>query len=170
MRKIIAVLALLPCLASCVIDGDSEDYYGTGLLEEGTTAPDFIIRTDDYPDGFALSSLQGKNVVLEFWASWCPDCQEATPDMLDLYNTFASADTLFVGFSFDTDEDDWRAYINNNGMNWIQCREQTSWKESEVAAAYNVQWIPTLYLIDKEGKVAFATVDISEMREKLSNN
>lgn len=161
---------MLSCLAACVFDGDSEDNYGTGLLEEGTTAPDFIIRTDDNPDGFTLSSLQGKNVVLEFWASWCPDCQEATPDMLDLYNTFVSDDLLFVGFSFDTDEDDWRAYINDNGMNWIQCCELTPWKDSEVAAAYNVKWIPTFYLIDREGKVAFATVDISEMRGKLFNN
>ncbi len=150
-----------------MIDGDSDDYYGTGLLQEGVAAPDFIIRTDSFPDGFALSELRGRYVVLEFWASWCPDCQAATPAMLDLYNTFSSEDILFVGFSFDTDEEEWRTYVNDNRMNWIQCCELTPWKESAVAEAYNVNWIPTLYLIDKDGNVAFATVTLSEMKEKL---
>lgn len=161
-------MALFPCMAACVVDGDSSDNYGTGLLEEGVAAPDFVIVSDSFPDGITLSMLRGRYVVLEFWASWCPDCQEATPDMVDMYNTFSSEDILFVGFSLDTDEEAWRSYINDNAMSWIQCCEFTSWKESAVAAAYNVKWIPTLYLIDKVGNVAFATVVLSEMRERLS--
>ncbi|MCD8290341.1 MAG: TlpA family protein disulfide reductase [Prevotella sp.] len=156
-------------MVSCVFGGDSDDDYGTGLLQVGTVAPDFFIYTDDFPDGFALSSLRGKNVVLEFWASWCPDCQEATADMVDLYQSFGWDDMLFVGFSFDTDKDEWQSYIKDNEMDWIQCCELTPWKDSKVATAYNVKWIPTFYLIDKDGIVVFATVDISEMREELLN-
>ncbi len=169
VKQIMAVAALLTCLSACVIDSDSDDYGGEGLLEEGTVAPDFMIYTDDFPDGFALSSLRGRYVVLEFWASWCPDCQAATPDMKNLYDTFASEDMVFVGFSLDTDEADWRAYIKENEMNWLQYCEFIPWKDSAVASAYHVNWIPTVYLIDKEGRVLFAADDISEMKDYLNS-
>ncbi|MCD8211098.1 MAG: TlpA family protein disulfide reductase [Prevotella sp.] len=165
IKGLIIPLILLSAITSCVVDSDSD--YKMELLPLGTIAPDFEIYPSGGLEGFLLSSLKGKYVVLEFWASWCPDCQEATPSMVNLYETYHSEEIIFVGFSLDTDQAQWLAYIEENSMDWIQCSEFLPWKESTVASAYQVSWIPTLYLIDKDGRILFATGSIDEMGEKL---
>lgn len=166
--RFFAFIAFVACLSACTFGDGGENYYGKGLLEKGTMAPDFVIYTDDKPDGFTLSSLRGGYVLLEFWASWCSDCQAATPELVSLYNEYAPKGLTVVGVSFDEDADDWRAYISEHGMYWIHYCELKPWSESTISAAYNVKWIPTLYLIDPDGKVDFATVTVSEMDKVLS--
>ena len=85
--KLTAFLTALLCMASCTVGGDGDNEYGKGMLEEGTIAPDFMIYTDSRPEGFALSSLRGQYVLIEFWASWCPDCQKETENMKQMYAT-----------------------------------------------------------------------------------
>ncbi len=167
MRKYLLLISLTALLGSCV-SGDSEDYYGTGLLSVGSDAPDFMIYTDDNPEGFSLSSLRGSRVMIEFWASWCPDCQAVTDDMLSMYADFASDDVIFLGYALDTDRDDWSAYVEENNLDWLQTCDFISWSENTVATAYGIRWIPTFYLIATDGTVEFATVEADEMREKLS--
>ncbi len=166
--KIAAFITALLCLTSCTTGGDDDNVYGKGMLEEGTPAPDFMIYTDSRPEGFALSSLRGQYVLIEFWASWCPDCQKETENMKKMYATYAPRGVVFVGVSFDTDRDEWQQYISENGMNWIQFSELKPWKESSISTAYNVRWIPTLYLIDKDGRVVLGTVNVSEMNSRLA--
>ncbi len=162
------VALLVPWLASsCMMDGDDGQEGGTAFLERGTPAPDFMVFPDGGQEGFALSSLRGNPVVLEFWASWCPDCQAATAGMVGLFEEFSPLGIVFVGYSLDTDEGQWREYREENGMDWIHCLSPVEWDESEVAQAYNVRWIPTLYLIDADGMVDFATSETDEMAERL---
>ena len=166
--KLTAFLTALLCMASCTVGGDDDNEYGKGMLEEGTIAPDFMIYTDSRPEGFALSSLRGQYVLIEFWASWCPDCQKETENMKQMYATYAPQGVVFVGVSFDTDRDQWQQYISENGLSWIQFRELKPWKESSISTAYNVRWIPTLYLIDKDGHVVLGTVSVAEMSSRLA--
>lgn len=166
--KLTAFLTALLCMASCTVGGDDDNEYGKGMLEEGTIAPDFMIYTDSRPEGFALSSLRGQYVLIEFWASWCPDCQKETENMKQMYATYAPQGVVFVGVSFDTDRDQWQQYISENGLSWIQFCELKPWKESSISTAYNVRWIPTLYLIDKDGRVVLGTVSVAEMSSRLA--
>lgn len=163
-----ALVTALICITSCTIGDDDGNEYGKGLLQEGVMAPDFTIYTADNPDGFTLSSLRGQYVLIEFWASWCPDCQKETENMKKMHAEYAPQGVVFVGVSFDTDRDQWQDYINENGLNWIQFSELKPWKESSISTAYNVRWIPTLYLIDKDGRVILGTVNVSEMSGRLS--
>lgn len=158
---------MVTLFAACTIGGDGDSEYGKGLLERGTVAPDFTFYTDEYPDGMLLSGLRGQYVLLEFWASWCPDCQGITASMKDIYATYAPLGLTMLGISFDTDADEWRSYVTDNGMDWLQHRETVLWSESRVSSAYNVRWIPTLYLIDQVGRVRFATVSVDEMADSL---
>ena len=121
--KLTAFLTALLCMASCTVGGDDDNEYGKGMLEEGTIAPDFMIYTDSRPEGFALSSLRGQYVLIEFWASWCPDCQKETENMKQMYATYAPQGVVFVGVSFDTDRDQWQQYISENALSWIQFSE-----------------------------------------------
>ncbi len=171
MKKILSTLAMLLCLTSCI--ADSTDDSGDTFLPAGSPAPDITIFTDDYPDGLAISELRGRYVMIEFWASWCPDCRKVTDEMKEMHAAFASNDLIFIGLSFDTSEDTFRAYIEENAIDWLQYSEFVAWKESTISTAFNIKWIPAFYLIDPDGNVAFATIEISEMREKLqeiSNN
>ncbi len=167
MKKFMMTGVLLLCLTSCIAESTENESQWTPLAV-GTIAPDFTITTDEYPDGYQLTDLMGRWVMIEFWAAWCPDCRNATPEMKEMWETYASDEIVFVGFSLDTDEETWRNWIAENGLYWQQTCQWKAWKDSEVATAYNVQWIPTFYLIDKECRVAFATVEINEMAEKLA--
>ena len=155
-------------LAACTIGGDEDSDYGTGLLERGTPAPDFVITENTDGSDLRLSDLQGCYVLVEFWASWCPDCQKETENMKQMYATYAPQGVVFVGVSFDTDRDQWQQYISENGLSWIQFSELKPWKESSISTAYNVRWIPTLYLIDKDGRVVLGTVSVAEMSSRLA--
>jgi len=169
MKNLFIAFIAVFCLSSCSINDDKGDGEDTSPLETGTPAPDFTIHPDGQETDFRLSDLRGKRVVLVFWASWCPDCRNETEVLKELYGTFASDRTVFIGISFDTDEEAWRKYIADNGMVWLQHREQKPWQESTLATAYNIKWIPTLYLIDEDGKVAFATADAAGMKAALSS-
>lgn len=85
-----------------------------------------------------------------------------------MYATYAPQGVVFVGVSFDTDRDQWQQYISENALSWIQFSELKPWKESSISTAYNVRWIPTLYLIDKDGRVVLGTVSVAEMSSRLA--
>lgn len=171
MNKLLLMAAMMLCIGSCAVDakGNSDtDQYDSLLLRPGDMAADFTITNDDYPGGLAISSLRGKYVVLEFWASWCPDCRRITPTMVELHDKFASDSVVFIGVSFDTDKEKWQSYVKENGMKWTQYSELKKWKkETTIDEPYKVRWIPTMYLIGKDGKIVVGTVDEGKLRDAL---
>ena len=80
---------------------DFDDKYATELVKTGTKAPDFKLKTSEGKT-LKLSSFKGKYVVLDFWASWCPDCRKDIPEVQRMYNKFHAKGVEFVGVSFDT--------------------------------------------------------------------
>ena len=164
---LLLVSVLVAALASCTFGGDDDFDYGEKLLKEGEFAPDFALFTDENPDGMMLSGLRGSYVLLEFWRSTCGDCRDATPAMKRIYDTYAPRGLVVVGVSFDSDEAEWRAYIEKNGLQWMQHRELSAASESAVAAAYHIDWTPTFYLVDPQGRISFATVYVGEMEKRI---
>lgn len=159
-------IALL--LSSCTLGGDDDTDYNKTLLEAGTAAPDFTFFTDDNPDGQTLASLRGSYVLIEFWRSTCSDCRDATPSMKRIHSTYGPRGLVILGVSFDTDEDQWRTYIEKNGLLWMQHRELVPASRSTVASAYNIKWTPTFYLIDPQGRIDFANVYVEEIEKRLA--
>lgn len=145
---------------------DLDAKYATELLKPGTAAPDFKLKTLDGKT-FRLSSLRGRYVVLDCWASWCPDCRKDIPDMKRMYGKFHSKGVAFVGLSFDTDREKWQQCVEQNGMQWTHVSELKRMKESAVAQSYGVRWIPSMYLIDPDGKVVLATVVCDKLERTL---
>lgn len=162
-----ATMAAAPFSNTCAQNlaaQDDDAKYATELLETGAKAPDFSLKT---PEGktVKLSDFHGKYVVLDFWASWCPDCIKDIPNMKRMYETYKDRGIVFLGVSFDDNKDNWTAMIKKQGIKYTQVSELKKWKTTEVSKAYKINWIPTLYLIDKEGKVVLGTV-MSEKMEK----
>ena len=73
-----------------------------------------------------------------------------------------------IGVSFDTDKEKLKAFRAENEIKWSMFCEYKKWKETNISKAYNIQWIPTMYLIDPEGKVAYTTVVAANMEKKLA--
>ena len=136
---------------------DFDSKYATELVKAGTVAPDFKMKTIDGKT-FKLSQLKGKTVVLDFWASWCPDCRKDAPEVVKMYKEYAPQGVEFVGVSMDTDVEAWRKACEQFGITYTQVSELKKFKETDIAKAYGVKWIPSMVVIDKDGKVALSTV------------
>ena len=146
---------------------DFDELYAQELLKPGTPAPDFQLQT---PDGKILKFSEyskGKYVVVDFWASWCPDCRKDLPEIIRFYNKFHKNRVEFLGVSFDTDKEKWTDYIAKSGVPYPQVSELKRMNQSDVAKAYGVRWIPSIYLIGPDGKVLVSTVLSYKIEWKL---
>ena len=166
MKKILLLVAALAALVSCknaVKDADSE--YAVDMIKKGEAIPTFSLkdRSDvlHSPDEFA-----GKYVVYDFWATWCPDCRADLPAMKELYAKYGDK-VAFVGISFDTDPEKLDAYVAENGIAWPQLSDFVTKKESKVADAFHVKWIPSMYLVGPDGKVMLGTVMVDKLEAAL---
>ena len=144
---------------------DADARYAKDLLQPGTMAPDFTLAaTDGTPH--TLSSLRGGYVVLDFWASWCPDCRKDVPVLKELHAEYGRT-VKFVSVSFDDDKAKWTNYVEANGMDWLNLSELKKWKETDISKRYNIKWIPSMYIVDRQGRIVFSTVMVEKLAAKL---
>ena len=158
-------LVVFSCLQAQVSDLDAK--YAAELLKPGTIAPDFQLQTQDGKTLKFSDFAKGKYVVIDFWASWCPDCRKDLPEIIRMYNKWHNMGVEFLGVSFDTDKEKWTDYIAKAGVPYTQVSELKRMNQSEVAKAYGVRWIPSLYLIGPDGKVLVSTVLSYKIENKL---
>lgn len=165
IRRIFMSMVMVVAMAIGAMAQDADAQYAKDLLQPGTAAPDFTLAA---PDGtkHALSSLRGSYVVLDFWASWCPDCRKDTPMLKELYSKYGQT-IKFVSVSFDDNKDNWTQYIEKNGMEWLNLSELKKWKQTDISKLYKIKWIPAMYLIDRQGQIILSTVMIDKLAAKL---
>ncbi len=117
----------------------------------GNPAPDFTM-TDINGQTFSLSDYQGKVVYLKFWASWCGPCMREVPPAAELKKRFAGEDDLvFMYVSIDVDPRAWEQQVERHGISGIHAR--TPGRERGAPALYNVRWIPSFFIIGKDGRI-----------------
>lgn len=167
------ILILVLALASMsvrgqVTSGDADTQYATQLLQPGMTVPNFKL-TDNYGKKKQLAKLiKGKYTVLDFWASWCPDCRKDFPNIQRIRQTFEPMGVQFIGISFDNDAGKWRNAISQYQLNYTQVSDLVTMRDSEVAKTFGVKWIPSMILIGKDGKVILSTVLSDKLEKKLA--
>jgi len=122
--------------------------YSTGL---GAEAPDFTMnQLDGTP--LTLSSLRGKVVLVDFWASWCGPCRRENPNVVAAYNKYKEKGFDVLGVSLDKTKDRWEAAIEKDGLVWNHVSDLSGWKNA-AAKKYGVRSIPATFLLDAEGKI-----------------
>lgn len=121
-------------------------------LAIGAVAPDFTLST---PEGtpVSLSSLKGKIVLIDFWASWCAPCRAENPNLIRLYNQYKTKNFTVLGVSLDSDKDSWTKAVKADKLSWTQVSDLKYWS-SPVVKLYNIKSIPYSMLLDKDGKIA----------------
>ncbi len=165
MRKIFVLVGVLMSMASTLMAQDLDAKYATNLLPVGTQVPDLI---DALGDKHPVSDFRGRCVVLDFFATWCGDCRKDLPEMKKLFQKYDMEGVEFIGISFDTDSEVLQNFMDKEHISWRVLSELKKMKDSQMAQDYHIQWIPTMYLLDTEGRVALATVEINKLKFKLA--
>ena len=117
----------------------------------GNEAPEISLPT---PTGerLALSSLRGKYVLLDFWASWCGPCRQENPNVVKTYAKYKDSGFEILGISLDKDKNAWLKAIENDQLTWKHVSDLQYWN-SVAAQAYQVNAIPMTYLVGPDGKI-----------------
>lgn len=147
---------------------DDDAKYATELLKPGQQVPDAKLKTPEGKSVKLSKLIKGKWALIDFWASWCPDCRKDMPNVQRMYADFAQRGVEFVGVSFDTEADNWVNAISKYNIRYAQVSDLKKMRDSEVAKAFGVKWIPSMMLIDPQGKVVLSTVLSDKMEKTLT--
>jgi thiol-disulfide isomerase/thioredoxin len=99
--------------------------------------------------GYSSGSSGGRVTLIDFWATWCGPCRHALPGLKQLQSIYGSDQIEVISVSEDEDEDQWRSFVANNGMNWTQKRDEGH----QMMHEYGATALPTYVLIGKDGHV-----------------
>ena len=137
-----------------------------GKTAEGSLAPDIVLQ-DPFGKTISLSSLRGKTVLVDFWASWCRPCREESPNLVKAYNKYKIRGFEIFSVSLDDNRDAWQKAINDDKMLWTHVSDLMKWNSS-VVNLYNIESIPFTVLIDAEGKIVAKNLRGKALEEKLA--
>lgn len=135
-------------------------------LSIGAVAPEISLNT---PDGktIALSSLKGKVVLVDFWASWCRPCRAENPNVVRMYNIYKDKGFEVYSVSLDKDKAPWIKAISDDQLIWPSHVSDLGYWQSSVVKQYNISGIPFTCLLDKEGKIVAKGLRGEELELKI---
>jgi len=129
-------------------------------------APEIALKN---PDGIEikLSSLRGKYVLIDFWASWCAPCRRENPNVVKLYNKYKNSGFTVFSVSLDNNATAWKQAIEKDGLIWPNHVSDLLQWDSPMPQLYGFNGIPHTVLVNKEGNIIGTGLRGAELEQKL---
>ncbi len=134
------------------------------ILDIGKIPPK-IILPDEEGELVDSSTLKGKFLLLEFWASWCGPCRKTNPELRKLYNSYTRKDFEILGVSQDEKLSDWKTAIKKDSLKWIHVIDSLN----TIGKEYKLTTIPFNVLLDKERRVIARDLKPSKLKDVLES-
>jgi thiol-disulfide isomerase/thioredoxin len=157
MRRIFLYLLLSGIVALPIqLMAGNEDQEPVIGINTGNKAPD-IAEQGINGEILKLSDLQGKLVLIDFWASWCGPCRKENPSVVSAYQKYKNTEFkngkgfAIYSISLDQNKDAWIAAITNDKLEWPYHVSDLKGWYAKYAGIYRVNSIPSNFLIDAKG-------------------
>jgi peroxiredoxin len=159
LARSVALVSLVPFLLACSPPSSTTPATGEPGSPVGKPAPGFELSNLE-GSKVSLASLQGKTVLLDFWATWCKPCHEQTRILTPLYEELRSQGAEFLAVNSGEDEETVRRFVTKNPFAYPVLLDP----EDSLAAKLDVIALPTLVVLDRKGKVVFFQEGIAEAK------
>src|SRR5262249_21333516 len=142
----------------------AERFIARPELVRARMVPPFSVTTVDGRK-ISVDDLQGKVVLLDFWATWCAPCRDALPHIQQVAKKFKDEPLVILSVSLDRDERSWKGFIEKHEMNWPQYRDGGF--TGPIAKMFGVNAIPHTFTIDADGVVQEEHIGDASIEGKL---
>lgn len=124
-------------------------------------APEITLK-NELDSTITLSSLKGKVVLVDFWATWCGPCRQANSKLKKLYKKYKDEGLEILSISVDENKDYWKKVIKRDKLDWVHMLDERGY-----ANAWHINYLPSTFLIDKTGSFRMKYADVHNVEETI---
>lgn len=137
-----------------------------GHLKDGSQAPEINLPSAN-GGSISLSSLKGKIVLIDFWASWCKPCRAENPNVVRVYNKYKDKGFTVLSVSLDKEKNNWLNAIKQDGLIWPNHISDLKFWDCAAAKTYGITSIPFTVLVAKDGKIIAKNLRGADLENKI---
>ncbi|MBA7613037.1 Thiol-disulfide oxidoreductase ResA [subsurface metagenome] len=161
--KVMLVITLVSVLTPGLVMAGCSPSSAQGV-EVGNLAPDFQLQNLD-GQTVSLGNLQGKPVLINFWATWCPSCVSEMPYIQEIYEEWSDAKLVVLAINIGESSSKVEEFMQNHNLSFTVLLDT----KQDVAQKYNFQYIPTTFFIDKDGIIQEKVIGPFQNKAQIEN-